>query len=93
MSYLNPLETDEEIQKYSKWIQSKPNYNLYCILNTIKRDKIKSNQRYIKHAKRIKLITNELTTRNVCLTCGGLGYSGLKREFCVDCSGTGKSNK
>lgn len=60
---INQLKSQQEIEDYKKWLQTRPKHSLNYFIKMFKRDMNLESPVYVNHELRIKLVTDEINNR------------------------------
>lgn len=60
---MNKLESQQDIEEFKQWLETKSLRKLNIYLNNYKRDLKKDYQQFVNHELRIELVSNEINKR------------------------------
>ena len=60
MTYINPLESEEDIEAYQEWLSTKPYHFLKCLMATFNMHSTMKTNKYPNLSLRMNLLNNEI---------------------------------
>lgn len=61
--FINTLETEQDIEKYKSWLETKSSHVLKLFIKNFERDLTREEPWYVNHKLRIELVSSEIKRR------------------------------